>query len=145
MYSMGMCSTWQHLQFNRLLWEFGINFLPFSGQIQHTTNWWHFSYFSQETEFDISSKLSPICMKCQILFPGKNKKIFKNVVCSILPGVLKVNDSYEYQIGNVHICHTSIGMVTCIMLPRWLCWMRPPTGDQEVAGSTPAEVGNILS
>ena len=23
--------------------------------------------------------------------------------------------------------------------------MRPPTGDQEVAGSTPAEVGNILS
>ena len=29
--------------------------------------------------------------------------------------------------------------------PRWLSWMRCPTGDQEVAGSTPAEVGNILS
>ena len=29
--------------------------------------------------------------------------------------------------------------------PRWLIWMRHPTGDQEVAGSTPAEVGNILS
>ena len=29
--------------------------------------------------------------------------------------------------------------------PRWLIWMRRPTGDQEVAGSTPAEVGNILS
>ena len=29
--------------------------------------------------------------------------------------------------------------------PRWLSWMRLPTGDQEVAGSTPAEVGNILS
>ena len=28
--------------------------------------------------------------------------------------------------------------------PRWLSWMRRPTGDQEVAGSTPAEVGNIL-
>ena len=28
---------------------------------------------------------------------------------------------------------------------RWLSWMRRPTGDQEVAGSTPAEVGNILS
>ena len=28
--------------------------------------------------------------------------------------------------------------------PRWLSWMRP-TGDQEVAGSTPVEVGNILS
>ena len=29
--------------------------------------------------------------------------------------------------------------------PRWLSWMRRPTGDLEVAGSTPAEVGNILS
>ena len=27
--------------------------------------------------------------------------------------------------------------------PRWLSWMRRPTGDQEVPGSTPAEVGNI--
>ena len=32
-----------------------------------------------------------------------------------------------------------------IRRPRWLSWMRRPTGDQEVAGSTPAEVGNILS
>ena len=29
--------------------------------------------------------------------------------------------------------------------PRWLSWMRHPTRDQEVVGSTPAEVGNILS
>ena len=29
--------------------------------------------------------------------------------------------------------------------PRWISWMRRPTGDQEVKGSTPAEVGNILS
>ena len=29
--------------------------------------------------------------------------------------------------------------------PRWLSWMRRLTGDQEVAGSTPAEVGDILS
>ena len=29
--------------------------------------------------------------------------------------------------------------------PRWLSWMRRPTGDQEVAGSTPAEVGNMFS
>ena len=29
--------------------------------------------------------------------------------------------------------------------PRWLGWMRRLTGDQEIAGSTPAEVGNILS
>ena len=33
--------------------------------------------FSQKTGFDITCKLSPmetICMKCQILFSGKNKK-----------------------------------------------------------------------
>ena len=29
--------------------------------------------------------------------------------------------------------------------PRWLSWMCRPTGDQEVAGSTPTEVSNILS
>ena len=29
--------------------------------------------------------------------------------------------------------------------PHCLGWMRRPTGDQEVAGSTPAKVGNILS
>ena len=28
--------------------------------------------------------------------------------------------------------------------PWWLSWMRRPTGDQEVAGSTPTEVRNIL-
>ena len=32
-----------------------------------------------------------------------------------------------------------------ISRPRWLSWMRRPTEDQEVACSTPAEVGNILS
>ena len=37
----------------------------------------------------------------------------------------------------IHILYTS--------RPRWLSWMRCPTGDQEVAGSTSAEVGNILS
>ena len=33
----------------------------------------------------------------------------------------------------------------CYRWPRWLSWMHRPTGDQEVAGSTTAEVGNILS
>ena len=36
-------------------------------------------------------------------------------------------------------------IIIIIERPRWLSWMRRPTGDQEVAGSTPAEVGNILS
>ena len=34
---------------------------------------------------------------------------------------------------------------TVVCRPRWLSWMRCPTGDQEVAGSTLAEVSNILS
>ena len=37
----------------------------------------YFSYFSQKTGYDISCKLSSketICMKCQILFSGENKK-----------------------------------------------------------------------
>ena len=33
----------------------------------------------------------------------------------------------------------------CLCRPRWLSWIRRPTGDQEVTGSTPADVGNILS
>ena len=33
----------------------------------------------------------------------------------------------------------------CVCRPRWLSWMCRPTRDQEVAGSIPAEVGNILS
>ena len=28
--------------------------------------------------------------------------------------------------------------------PRWLSWMCHPTGDQEVAASTPAKIGNIV-
>ena len=56
-----------------------------------------FSYFSQKTGFDISCKLSPletICMKCQNLFFGKNKKNIS--VChllKILPRVLSIKSS----------------------------------------------------
>ena len=41
----------------------------------------------------------------------------------------------------------SVPLLQCFIAsgPRWHSWMRRPTGDQEVAGSTPAEVGNILS
>ena len=53
-----------------------------------------FSYFFQKTEFDISCKLSPletICMKCQILFSGKNKKNIINLSSAELAqGVVKV-------------------------------------------------------
>ena len=45
--------------------------LPCYGQIQQTTNWWYFSYFSKKMGSDTSCKL-----KCQILF-SRRKKYFK--------------------------------------------------------------------
>ena len=39
----------------------------------------YFSYFSKKTGYDISCKLETICMKCQILFFGKNKKNIINL------------------------------------------------------------------
>ena len=46
------------------------------------------------------------------------------------------NDHRKYFMINLHETE---------QWPQWLSWMRRPTGDQEVAGSTPAEVSNILS
>ena len=61
---------------------------PLSGLIQQMTNWWYFSYLSQEKGFDISCKLSPketICMKCRILFSGKKiRKIFQILSASTI-------------------------------------------------------------
>ena len=43
--------------------------------------------------------------------------------------------------AQIRLCiHSSL-----ISQPRWLSWMRRPTGDQGVTGSTPTEVGNIHS
>ena len=47
-------------------------------------------------------------------------------------------------LGHAKICPNFV-RTSSQYRPRWLSWMRRPTGDQEVAGSTPAEVGNILS
>ena len=59
-----------------------------------------FSNFFQDTEFCISCKLSPmktICMKCQILFPGKNKFFFQNVVCcKLILSTLGKNITIQY-------------------------------------------------
>ena len=44
-----------------------------------------FSCFSPRTGFDVSCKLSLmeiICMKCQILFSGKNKKTYFRMLCA---------------------------------------------------------------
>ena len=63
-----------------------------------------FSYFSQKTGFNISCKLSSvetICMKCQILFSGKNKKKKKYFTMSSaenFTGMLRVKLSDEQYI-----------------------------------------------
>ena len=53
---------------------------------------------------------------------------------------------YKFSPGVPHVALYPLGPPTAATCrPRWLIWMRRLTGDQEVAGSTPAEVGNILS
>ena len=59
---------------------FILTFTTLSGLVQPTT-----IYFSQKTGFDISCKLSSletICMECQNLFLGKNKKNIS--ICPLL-------------------------------------------------------------
>ena len=53
---------------------------------------------------------------------------------------------YQWIFTKLGICIDVVKICNVIASrPRWLSWMRRPTGDQEVTGSTPAEVGNILS
>ena len=51
----------------------------------------------------------------------------------------------RYLLNHITVTQSVSCSTTEFCRPRWLSWMRRPTGDQEVAGSTPAEVGNILS
>ena len=85
--------------------------VPISGHIQQTTNWWYFSYSSQKTGFDISCKLSPletICMKCQNMFFGENKKnISKCCLLKFLPRVL--SDKSRFSHALVQISNTGNG------------------------------------
>ena len=70
-------------------------------------------------------------------------------VIMAFPGHLHLREQFNWafeitlipQIFDVF--HFEVMLVNC--RPRWLNWMRHPTEDQEVAGSTPAEVGNIFS
>ena len=51
----------------------------------------YFSYFSQETGFVMSYKLETVCMKCQILLSGENKKnIIKLSSAHLAQRVVKV-------------------------------------------------------
>ena len=87
--SIDFTTLWANSAHNKLM----IFFLFFSRKQDLTfhTNClhWYFDYFSQKTGYGFSCKLSPmetICMKCQILVSGKNKKKYHQyVICWISP------------------------------------------------------------
>ena len=60
-----------------------------------------FLIFSQKTGFDISCKLSTICMKCQILFSGKNKNIISLPSAENAQRVVKVKAPVTTAIDNI--------------------------------------------
>ena len=63
-------------------------------------------YFSQETGFDISCKLSPNFVKCQMLFSGKDKKNIINLPSTEL----------TQRVVRVNIQGTFIILVICSLL-----------------------------
>ena len=69
-----------------------------TGLIQQMINWLY-SYIFQKAGFDSSCILSPletICINCQILFSGKQKKdISARRLLKILPRVLSVNGTFK--------------------------------------------------
>ena len=73
----------------------------------------------------------------QLLFSSLRKHAYSNILKILLPKI----ENFQLKISDIF--HISAQNKDC--RPRWLSWMRRLTGDQEVAGSTPAEVGNILS
>ena len=68
-------------------------------------------------------------MKCQILFPGKNTKIFKNVVCWKFYSVMHV--SVNYTVGKMLI--NCVGITLNMVKVR--CWLL----------MTPFGVGSVMS
>ena len=84
-----------------------------------------FSYFSRKTGFDISCKLSPmetICMKCQILFSGTNKK---NIILSSVEYAHRVVEANN-ELLHVHIDIICRAVTQCFLgtfsrrLPVWM-------------------------
>ena len=101
--------------------------------------------FLEKIRLDISCELSPkqtIHMKCQVLFSQKNKINFRLLSATICVGLYVWS---AIVIDNRLVIAEDLIIIFPVWTGRWLSWKRCPTGDQEVAGSTPAEVGNILS
>ena len=77
---------------------------------------------------------------------GSLIRVFADCMCFLQPLGYPKRDKREPLLNWVDVqADLSLCWSHRFCRPRWLSWMRRPTGDQEVAGSTPAEVGNILS
>ena len=67
-------------------------------------------------------------------------------LCQMLPRHLgPPRPTFSINLMSKAVLTAPLECTTCPCQPQWLSWMCRPTGDQEVAGSTPAKVGNILS
>ena len=58
---------------------------------------------------------------------------------------VQINLYFQAVRSGLHCTLTDPLVTTECSRSPWLSWMRRPTGDQEVVGSTPAKVDNILS
>ena len=83
-----------------------------------------------------------VCTVCQLPFYGSTNYKGLNFLVIQFQAYLAHKSEFHYQIKLIYCFDTNDW---CRDWLRWLSWMRRPTGDQEVVGSTPTEVGNILS
>ena len=91
----------------------------------------------------IHTKIISFKTLCCVVFRGSNHGksiiylvLFLQYSCSSLPQL-------RFEKLNLLLLNIFYVAIHISFGPRWLSWMRRPTGDQEVAGSTPAEVGNM--
>ena len=61
------------------------------------------------------------------------------------PWLVSANKASSVTLILIFKSHYELNNIKGPSRPLWLSWMRRPTGDQKVAGSTPTEVGIILS
>ena len=71
--------------------------------------------------------------------------IRSNTVVNSVYGIYPKYSDRQVKANGIDSDQTSQSTDQALWRPWWLSWMRRLTGDQEVMGSTPAVVGNILS
>ena len=92
---------------------------------------------------------SPNCLRCFYFALDPSSIIIMRLLYNSVTRIIIAAKQYLFVFVCVEVLRPSQPngvMSSAVSLPnQWLSWMRRLTGDQKVAGSTPAEVGNILS